>query len=232
MMIGVAGTILIGVILDQGFSEDVQENWLTFATIIATFITAIIAFTGLRYQILHQSELEDQRRFASLSASKSTLPLVLSKLVSISLRGVEISLSEKISGKSKEDLKNDVAMPDNIISSLKEVIEFANKNEVRLLSRIIVNFQILQSRTTGWIESNESPIAFHIDNSVDWAVLVRMIEDCFEYARGESNEIPSEISFLQVRSVFSVRLKIAQPTICQIQPRIDYVEAREDPTKL
>lgn len=230
--LGFIGTSLLGIIFDLEFAEEVQKNWVSFATIVATLVAAIVAFTGLRSQILHQSELENKRRLASLSASKSTLPLVLSKLYSIALRGVEISVSQKVNGQTKDDLKGDISIPDNIISSLKENIEFANKNEVKLLSRIIVNFQILQSRTTSFIEKNETPIEMHINNAVDWAVLVRMIEDCFEYARGEADEIPSEISFLGVRSLFSVRLMLSQITLAQLQPRIKIVEARKDPTRI
>ncbi|MEQ8293930.1 MAG: hypothetical protein RIA08_17140 [Roseovarius sp.] len=66
------------------------------------------------------------------------------------------------------------------------------------------------------------------EQAVDWAVLLRMVGNCYEFARGEETHIETDLGVLNLRGVFTVRLMVASLD-AGLEEEIGRRENMEDP---
>lgn len=198
---GWLAALLLASRIDSRIADRVAENWVQFSTILAAIAAALIALIGVRRQIENGEKLEESRRQASLRAAKATLPLALSRLSQVSERGAHHCLMKP------EERSEKINVPDDAIGILKSCIEYSDPISSRWLAAIIARFQILTSRLT-----NDGIFAADFPNqvaAVDWIILRKVIEHCFDYARGTNDSlcIPLTIDLNQVSIPIDITAK-------------------------
>lgn len=200
-------------------------------TASSALVGAFLAVAGVLSNIDNQNQISEGQRERSLLAAKATLPLTLTSMIEIAVRGAHFTVSGSLTEQEAEQRVLELTLPTEVISSLQKVIEYSSDDDAAKLSYLISYFQILQSRTKRWLIEDYAPLNINEGLAVRWAFLVRQIENCFDYARNDDASIPSDLRPLKIREFFSVRLREDQTTISQLMPEISHLESCYDPTR-
>lgn len=216
---------------ENSASELISSNFVQFATILSSIFAAWLALRGIRAQVETSWEQERARRGASLAAAKASLPLALSQLHGIAKRGAEVNLRLQ-NGKDCSRIAEELQLPHEAISVLKQNIEYASEVNAQRISALIRNYQILNSRTIEWVNENRETEAFNLEGALDWVVLLRMIGNCFEYARDQSDEVSDNLENLNLAGFFIVQLGVDESDRDGLHEAIIRREASLDPRPL
>lgn len=162
-------------------------------TASATIMASGVAIAGL---------LNARQR--SLEAAKAVLPLALSKFHSASEVAIALyyrscraaHLACIPSAFSEADLAG-TEIDSEVMSALQKCIEHAKGGDAARLANLIRRYQVARSRLVGRDLTLSNLEESDAGECINWCVLSRLIDDCYEYARGESAHIPAQ---LQMRS--------------------------------
>ena len=146
----------------------------------------------------------------------------------IAKRGAEICMDIRTGLHTGEILVSQIYLPAEIILAIKEAVEHSTPENGERLTNLIRTYQVLASGTERWLREEYAPLLQHYDQAVNWAVLYRLIEDCFEYSRNEVVDIPTNLSEPNLRNFFAVTLRASQSDISQVFPAIQNREARRN----
>lgn len=193
-------------------------------TASAALIGALLAIAGVLASIQNQDRIANDQRERSLAAANATLPLTLAVFSKIAERGAQVAVTRGNIPPTDIRLEAELELPLELIASIKEAIEYATLEDREHLAKIIRDYQISWARLTSWLRTDPHILEINYRHAVDWAVLTRKVENCFGYARAERPNIPPVINDLNLRSFFSVRLRIQAGDLENLMPEIQRAE--------
>lgn len=181
--------------------SDVPKQFFDFAAIPSAIWIAYIGWRAISKQIANDRELEFQRNRSLLEAARASLPLALTQLVDVCRRAILFTYQTDRHQSGAVEIAKGFAMPSEALSILKECISYSETNVAKRLANVIRHYQVAYSRTISSYEEpdvGKSPFT----DTFDWAVVRLLLNDCFRFARGSSDTIPSEITEGSLYSVF------------------------------
>ena len=194
--------------------------YLGFVSLFA----ASLALYGVLTSIDNQNAITATANSRSLAAAKSVLPLSLSQMIEVAKRGSEISLDIGTSNLTIDELILQIQLPPQIIPVVKEAIQHSSPQNGERIANLIRTHQVVAARTERWLTENYRPLLQNYTNSINWAILCRLIEDCLEYSRAETSEIPKNLTNPNLRGFFAVKLHLSSVDLDQIMPEILSIE--------
>jgi hypothetical protein len=162
---GISAGVLEAVLpLSRGLflGSDGRLQWETLVAGLGAGVAAYFTIRHLNQQIRQTQKLADDRRERRARAARATLPLALSELAEYSISCIkelyDIRPCFKTDGivdqKQREQRLSVWALPslsENILSSLKECIEFVDDAPAQAITLLIQRLQIQRSRLRGYI---------------------------------------------------------------------------------
>ena len=178
---------------DGQISNSAIQHIPELLTALASILVAYLAIRGISHQVQSNLEIETFRRQSQLEAARASLPLALSQLSDICRRAIYFTYQTDRQADGAVKTTKEFALPETVLTSLKECISFADPKVASRLANLIRHFQVARSRT---ISSFEQPKVLKSDytDMLDWATVQLLIDDCFDFARGISDEIPKAIT--------------------------------------
>lgn len=185
-----------------------------------TLIGALLALAGawwgvsaIRKQIHQTEDLERRRISSKKEAARAVLPLTLSSITGYEreLIGSLRMLHQQYNGQRFKPDAIVPSLPDfpyDVISSLKETIEFSTSVEVEIFARLLSNIQVCEARVRSMFSSIEgsphsrrSELRANVEEYMLNAMVIhKRAESIFDYARRETSSIPIDISWQDVES--------------------------------
>lgn len=220
IFLGTVTTLTFVWFWDSNLSATIERNISSLFGAIVGLIAATLVVAGVLSNMANQNHLVDKQRRAKLSAAKAVLPLVLSQMAAVARRGAEISIAQNVAAVTREGVAAELTMPKETITSLQSTIEQSDRQDGQRLANLIRYYQVAHSRTTQHILENNFQHRTNLDFALDWAVLYRLVEDCFEFSRQEAPHIPDRLDRLELRVFFSVNLRANHALILELEPLI------------
>jgi hypothetical protein len=220
ILLGSIFAFSIALVFDADIQDGLKKFYTSLLTSITTVIAAVFALSGVLANIDNQNIIANQSKSRSLAAAKAVLPLALSQMSAVARRGSSISLDISTSNQSAELLISQLKLPAEIIPAIRDSIQHSNQCNGERLANLIRTYQVLFSRSERWLREAYRPLLQQYDNSVDWAIFYRLVEDCYEYARAESQDIPVELSDPKLQGFFAVIMRVSPSDLAQVMPAI------------
>ena len=191
-------------------------EWQTLISGILAIAAAVIAAALLHSQINQTERHEQDRRNRRLESVRASLPLVLSQICGFAREMVVQLVAARRDRPSNttgpvEGEYNPPELTREIINDLRAFIEASDNAQVNaLLSEIIRELQVLTSRARSLIDAADtnwnSSIPTNLDEYIVQAARLHTITgNLFEFARGEAEGPPDEISWDSVSSFLFFR---------------------------
>lgn len=225
LFVGLISAISLAWVFDAGFSKIAIENFVGLTGILAAFLAGFLALSGISWQINSSEEIDKRRLVAERLAANSVLPLALSQMTPVAKRGAEICMDMHTGQVLNEALTLQISLPAEVIPAIKEAIKYATPHNGERLANLVRVYQVLFVRTEHWLRERYSPLLTQYDQAVAWAVLYRLIEDCFDYSRNEVSDIPSSLTNPNLHRFFRTILRASQSDLDQVLPEIQRREA-------
>jgi len=208
--LGIAGP------LPNGVAEWIH-HWqpLIAATVASTVasIAAYIAFQNTSRTLRHSEELESNRRRRKHAALRAVVPLALAQISDYAEKSAHAladlegkCVSEELPARTAP-LSLAETLPSETLKTLADFIEYSDTLDVGVLESTVTSIQIHDSRLRGIVEDNHDPEG---ERSVLRITLEGLIIDAaaiyagaaagFDYARRRGSQLPSEVSWEEVRS--------------------------------
>ncbi|SIT90015.1 hypothetical protein SAMN05421665_2954 [Yoonia rosea] len=214
-----AGTILtisFFWVLDASVGSVVQENLVQFCTIGATLLAAGVAYGGILHQIKHQALIAETIRIGELEAERAVLPLALSRVCEISIRGMQDIVGH---AKVADPLARvDMVLETTHIESIKATIRVSNAEVSARLQAILRGYQVALA-SVDWEDltqplsvapNEQNPDSYtRISLCYRWALLYSLAESLFDFARG--GELDLTEAFPNVRMFSAARFAGIHP---------------------
>ena len=196
--------------MDWGVRESIEKHLGAAFSAGATLLAATIAISGVLRSIEHQRLSSEHTRNRSLAAAKSTLSLALVQLSDICLNGIRNSLGISSAGRTPDELVAEIQSSPELLLTLKQCIEFADNASGDRLANLVRHYQVYRSRHIHALAQERPEHPERVSSAADWAVLFRLVEDCFDYAHGDAMDIPQAMTNRNLTGVFSMRLFISR----------------------
>lgn len=166
------------------------EVWFAWQTLNAAMIALLASAIAIYSTVYTQKKNKE----SNLIAAKARLPFALSNLM---------SYSEKICNHYKPQYENmkkggkfnrnfinldNISFDNSSVEIITECIKHADKFEARHLSKILNDFQVLNSRLQGYFSSNVHRLILLPNvkgELLSIAEIIHAIEGSYDYARGE-----------------------------------------------
>ena len=229
-------TALLGCFLGIGFvwlinaeiDYEITKYGTYGITALTTLLASSFAWAGMMMNIENQNKIKNDRRSGELIVARANLNLTLSQISTICKRGIEISMQHNVAGLLQAQMLEQLSIHSDALDRLAATIRFAEQQDAKRLANIVRHYQVILSRSERIIVPNNLHFAEQADRAIDWAVLLFLVEDCFEYARDEAESIPSRISLDGLQRFFNVRMPhVTQPIL--LQTKIGVRMERENP---
>ena len=225
IFLGTSFTLLFVWILVSDLSPPFERVVAGIFGAIAGLIAAFLALAGVLTNIANQNHLAEKQRRRKLVAAKAVLPLVLSQMAIVARRGAEISIRQNIQPKIPSELIAELTLSKEVIATLQATIEQTDRQDGNRLANLVRRYQVCLTKTARLIARNDFAVRVDCDLSLSWVILFRLVEDCFEYSRGEASNIPEKLNRPKLRAFYEKELKAKQYVIDTLQPIIDSLEA-------
>jgi len=163
VMGGVSGCVLEAALPSKLFLDpDGRLQWETLFTGVVALVAAFFTIRGLRQQIDQTQKLADDQRRRRARAARATLPLALSQLAQYATTCIQElhdlrpyfrsdGSLDRTKGEQRFTTWRLPHLPDSILSSLKECIEFVDDEPAQAIVDLIGHLQVQSSRVTGFI---------------------------------------------------------------------------------
>lgn len=190
------------------FSQCLYE-WQGLEGGFLALVAAAVSIFFLRRQIMLSDKHEGQRLQRQQNAARATLPLTLSGLIE-SLRSMLLALELariEVKAKGQADDFEPPHTPTEHIAELQAVIATTDKDSViKPMSQIIREIQTLWSRVGDLRDQAAQRRRVGLEQNIDeWIVqaaqIHALIESLFDYARAETEDGPSSVSWERAESV-------------------------------
>jgi hypothetical protein len=178
---------------DRTVIDNIKENFFGYFTLAGSLSAAYFAVKGISLQVEHLQESEDLRKESLLIAAKAGLSLTLSDLREVCRQAILFTLNTDRHANGAIATAQKLVMSEASLLALKECIEYADPNDGSRLANIIRHFQIATSRTIGSYQEPDVGKLPYTD-TFDWATIQLLLDDCFAFARGQSEHIPARIT--------------------------------------
>lgn len=184
-------------------------DWQDLVAGVLALVGAYWALMGIRQQIDVSERHEDMRLRRRHNAVRATLPLTLSGLTE-PLRDMMRALDAvrpDVRANGFTSCFNPPAVPAQYVIELQAVIASTNQRDVIIpISEAIRQIQTLWSRVETLRDEREQQRRAGLEMNIDdWIVQAAqthaIIESLFEYARDESDQGPSEVSWERAESI-------------------------------
>lgn len=196
-------------------------DWQTLIAGVLALVAAGIGFYFINRQILQAEQHEGDRIERSFDAARATFPLVLSDLAayaretadfySVPFRSTATSagVSRKHFAVEEDELLSAPAMPDETVPDIRRFIEACPDKEARnYLSKLIRELQILRARMESMVEDlnhRSASTMVHVRANLEAGLIKSALihaycENFFEFARGETSEVPEPPSASEINS--------------------------------
>lgn len=164
---------------------------------VLALIAACISLYGIRQQIEQQISIHEDTLKRARISEKALLPSKISKLCAIAKIGARHCWNPSDEPKVK------FSEFDALVNSLKDSIQYCEPQNAKKIAEICATSQILAARNENGVvdvESHSIPLTGLIPLGItandaaymckDWLIFLKMLTDCFPYARGQSDTIP------------------------------------------
>lgn len=190
------------------------KEWETLISGILAIFAAIIGAIYLERQVSQADNHEKERVRKRYLASRATMPLALSKLISYanSSSSAMRSLHKQCRGEAIRDRDNIVlpefpSIPDGSVSMLRDMIEASGNDLGVWIAGIISRIQVQNARILSIYDDLSDPeinsrviTKYNIEEYIiDSAKIYATVEALFEFARMESDVIPSTVEWTDIR---------------------------------
>lgn len=208
--------ILLGAFIGIGYFLLIESNlggnytkfWVYGASALVTLFASGVALVGVFSNIENQNKLADDAFQAKKRASIAMLPIVLAEIgrrCEHNVFTVLINSDAKLRSCEEMDnhfqkYQNAEILPltgDKEFQTLKECIEYSREASAKILSRIILQYQIAYSRTheKDFPKVQKDYLGRVIEDTSfqraqDWLLLHSLTSHCLRYARGLDEDIP------------------------------------------
>lgn len=187
-------------------------RWQTLIGASVALLAATIAWINASRQIRHVAELEVKRRSRKQMALRAVLPLGLSAiseyaektsgaLNSLRMQCVEGALPDEV------EIVKFPNVPSDTIETMAEFIEFSDDLNVRLFEKLLARIQVQSARISDLAsrlgaKSGRGVIQRHSIEGyiIDAASIYAGAAAAYDYARQETEKLPSDITWDSVRS--------------------------------
>jgi hypothetical protein len=159
-------------------------------------------------QIDHAQSIEQTRRDAQRSAARGVLPLALSALNDFGHETMSVLYDVHgicVSGvlPKTATLPTFPTFPDEIVSSLKDMLEFSPAEERRFIWQTLVRVQVIRTRISELVKGHARSSTMITESNVeayllDAAELYGRASALYRFARGATNEQPRIITRSQI----------------------------------
>lgn len=199
MTFGLANGLLIGLCYMEYYREEIfsrhTQDFIdnmgpALLAAIATVISAILATSGVAFNIKNQNRIEYQRTERRLRAARSAFPMALSELGNI----CKLHLLQ-IKHRGKYDTSESMTINKASQETIRTIIENSDDIIQQELSKFLAYYQIAVSRFNSFAANPPEPeYDGYIDTSeveliVSWASLSALIACYFDYGRGAEFEL-------------------------------------------
>jgi hypothetical protein len=161
----ITGDSYIGSNRQHRLSDQVSANtiqWETLVTGVGAVVAAYFTVRSLRQQIHQTRELADDQRRRRARAARATLPLALSQLTQYATSCIKELCDlrpcfqadgsvDRVQGEQRFAAWKLPHLPENILSSLQECIEFVDDEAAQAIVELIRHLQLQTSRLTDYI---------------------------------------------------------------------------------
>lgn len=187
------------------------DDWQTLITGILAVIGAAIGAAYLHAQIRQTWSIENVRRARKRAALRAVMPLALARIVEYSKSCAE-TLQEfhswsngrilSATGKTEPTIPN---LPEETITILSQFIEYSQPGETVLIEDLLREIQVQSGRLRD-IFSDICRLDVMVtkdnieDYLIDTAGVYARASACFNFARGLTDKLPTEVSWDNVRS--------------------------------
>ena len=168
---------------------------------LGTVFAAYLALKGISAQIQSNLEIETIRRQSQLEAARASLPLALSQLTSVCRKAIMFTYNTERNAVGAIEAAKEFTMLEHALGILKECICYSDVAVAIRLANIIRHYQVVFSRTISSFE-NPNTGKMHYTHVFDWALVQLLLEDCYDFARSNSDTIPVKISEGSFYSIF------------------------------
>lgn len=216
LALGIIATCVLAALLDPRIGPIIEAQGVQFFTIGATLLAAGIAYAGIVRQIGHQSELEERRRQQEFEAERAVLPLALSRLSTLSRRGIQETFG--IAHVPGDDIAPEgLELEATHVETIKSVIKTCEYPVRVRLQAILRGYQLCIARHC---ENLGAPpeLTFAeqtvrggkiISRCYSWALISSLVDSLLDFARGATTELQPD--FLNERVLTAVYLAGIKP---------------------
>ena len=149
--------------------------------------------------IENQNIIVERNRLQDLAAWRSTLPLALSKLMSISCDGMAAAVrSGSAATWTQSDLNERLEVPTAVMDTLRNCIKSSDDESRKWLSVLVSRYQVYRSRSEELLTHG----AGSHDLALDWATFYALVEHCYPFARGATDQIGITMDSQRINSAF------------------------------
>jgi hypothetical protein len=211
--LGIAGPLFRDVNLQQFWST--IKGWQTLIAALIALGAAYVAWSNTTRQLSHAAELERKRRSRKQAALRAVMPLAFSEIVNYARRSSNMlqNLRARREARRVGDTEDTVTagelteLPADTIAVITEFIEYSDTIDVALFENMLSRIQIHNSRTQSLI-TERGPAGrprysgrHNIEEyMIDSALIYASASAVFGYARRETDRLPTEITWDDVRN--------------------------------
>lgn len=207
-------TVWLGIFgpMPSGFVAWLQ-GWQTLMAAIVASIAALVAFTNTTRSLKHAQQLESNRRSRKHAAVRAVLPLALAQTTAYAEQSARdlnklVGACDKNEALPLRTVPNDLVkpVPSETLKIFGEFIEYSDALDVGIVQKTVAWIQIHDSRMRALVHDNHDPLENHIivrheleGRILDAASIYAAAAAMFEYARGLDVQLPTTISWEEVR---------------------------------
>lgn len=200
--------------IDTDVRHEAKEFYSFIVTAVLSMAAAALTLAGVFATIDHQLAAERRARSKRLEAARAFLPEALSRMCEICQTAMQYSFEfeqfEEQRGEAgfRSTSISELTLTDEIISVFRDIIELSDDDAVsRRLAGLLREHQILLARWRSIFAPDRvimvrSPADIR-QRTVAWAYLGAIASSMFEYARGESHTIETNVGFREISSALN-----------------------------
>jgi len=194
---------------------NVIQPWQTSIAASIAFLAAVLAVWNTSRTLKSSRQLEYYRRSRKQAAVRAVLPMALSEMSDYSETCVD-ALFELLEKCENGVVRHDAAeapefpaIPDGVIESFSDFIEFSGSDETAIIEFMIRRTQVHWARLRDLrkdFRNKEGETSGHYIETliIGAAVIYATASACFDYSRGKQKSPPNEISWDEVKSALNL----------------------------
>ncbi|MBY5760931.1 hypothetical protein HFO07_30525 [Rhizobium leguminosarum] len=203
-----------GVVVSRSVTAVGSLRWIdtTLVTGLAAVGAAFVSIKAVRDQIRQAEQIEADRNRARHDAARAVLPLALSGICQYAI-ACSAELRTLMNQCRDNRLPSNAAiptfpdLPPGAIESLKEFIEYSSEQDRKFVAALVSKIQVQMARLQGM--RSDHPRGTMVlranieDHILDAAEIYGRASALFNFARGDSDEMPTQLNAVDVYPALS-----------------------------